>query len=361
MSDHSAIQPDVPATVNQEAGEKPQDKQDKQATPQKSARELALDELENRHQQQMAEDNGYDLADLAGADAGVAAPADQLAQQLAEPASAPPAPEPAKIKVKIDGVEDAVTAEEIRNYQVGKTADKRLTEATRLLREAQEADLARQLLAQQQQLAAQQAQQHQQQQQQQSNPAAPDVDFDEMSGQFVKAMFEGDDENARTAFKQAVESIAGRQQAPAAPAPAPTLDIAQITDAVTQHVQQKLVVDSALARNRQDYPELYADPDMETLALAKIERLRQQDGSDFFTALDSVSRDMATKFGWGTATATPGRPTEDATTTSRTAKLEQKRSIDNVAAINTKTTGSSEQSESPSDVIAAMKAARGGG
>jgi hypothetical protein len=349
MSD-SAIQPDVPAAAKPETGDQ-QGKQDKQATPQKSARELALDELESRHQQQMAESNGYDLAVLASEDD----PADQLAAQLAEPAAvvAPPAPEPARIKVKIDGAEDTVTAEEIRNYQVGKTADKRLSEATRLL---QEAEVTRQLLVQQQQLAAQQAAPAQQQ----SNPAAPAVDVDDMSEQFVKAMFEGDDENARSAFKQAVESIAGRQQAPAAPAPAPTLDIAQIADAVTQQVQQKLVVESALARNRQDYPELYADPDLESLALVKIQRLREQDGSDFFAALDTVSKDMATKFGWGAAAAAPGRPTEDATTTSRTAKLEQKRSIDTVASINTKTTGTEQQPENPSDVIAAMKAARAG-
>lgn len=336
MSNDSAIQSDVPAAAAPAASNS---NTEAPAEVQKSARELAMEALETRHQTEMAVSNGYELL----ADDAPAA-AEQLAAQLGDPA--PPA-EPPKVKVKIDGAEDMVTADEIRAYQIGKSADKRMAEVARRERELHEASAA---FAAAQQLAAQQA----------SAPAPPiitDAESKASGKEFLKALFEGDEENALTALEKV---IGGRQQQPAAAAAAPTLDIDQIASAVTQQVQQKFAIDSALAQNQRDYPELYSDPDMEALALTKIARLREQDGSDFFAALDIVSKDMAAKFGWSTSTA-PGRQADPAPTTStRTAKLEQKRGIDNVASINTKTTTTEQQPENPSDVIAAMKAARGG-
>lgn len=345
----SAIQSDVPAPAA--AATAATDTTEVQ----KSSRELAMEALENRHQQQMAEANGYELpVEEEPAPVIAAAPADQLAAQLADPPAAAAAEVPNTVRVKVDGVETDVPLDEVvRQYQKNSSADKRLTEATRLLREAQEAQAQRLLIEQQEaQLRAQQA-----------NTATPDnattdnQPVDESGKEFLKALFEGDEENALTALQKV---IGGRQQT--ATAATPTLDIDQIANAVTQQVQQKFAVESALAQNQRDYPELYSDPDMEALALTKIQRLREQSGSDFFTALDAVSKDMATKFGWA-ASAAPGRQADPATTTSsaRTAKLEQKRSIDNVASINTKTTTTEQQPENPSDVIAAMKAARAGG
>lgn len=356
MSD-SAIQSDVPAPAAATAAATSTEA----AEVQKSARELAMEALETRHQNEMAISNGYQLIDAepdpdtTTTTTGAVAVADQLAAQLTDA----PLTEPPKVKVKIDGTEEMVSAEEIRAYQVGKTADKRLNEATRLLREAQEAQTQRLLIEQQDaQLRAQQASAAQTAVQNTAPAADPQID---VSGkEFLKALFEGDEENALTALQKV---IGGRQQAPAAAAPAPTLDIDQIANAVTQQVQQKLSVESALAQSQRDYPELYSDPDMEALALTKIARLREQDGSDFFTALSTVSKDMASKFGWSTSTAA-GRPDAEpapTTTSNRTAKLEQKRGIDNVASVNTKTTTTEQQPESPSDVIAAMKAARAGG
>src|SRR6266404_5937236 len=127
---------------------------------QKSPRELAMDALESRHQQQMAESNGWELPSEDAPEPIVPpvedAAAAQLAAQLADPAAAaaataaapaasdPPADAPAKVKIKIDGVESEVPMDEvIRQYQKNSSADKRLAEATRLLREAQEADAAR--------------------------------------------------------------------------------------------------------------------------------------------------------------------------------------------------------------------------
>lgn len=331
------------------------------AEVQKSARELAMEALESRHHLAMAESNGYELPkeeESTPATTDTTATDHQIAAQQAEtePAPTPVHDQHEKVKVKVDGIETEVPLDDlVRQYQKNSSADRRLNEATRLLREAQEAQVARQLLDQQE---AQARDQQKQQQQAAATEQEPAVEVNASGKEFLKALFEGDEENALTALQKV---IGGRQQAPVT-APAPTLDIDQITHAVTQQVQQKLVVESALAQNRNDYPELYADPDMEALALTKIQRLREQDGSDFFAALETVSKDMATKFGW-TSQADKGRQADPAPTTSsnRTAKLEQKRQIDNLASVNTKTTSTEQQPENPSDVIAAMKAARAGG
>lgn len=364
MSD-SAIHQDVPAVPAepQDPPATPAAAENEPKAPPRSERDIALDALEARHQQQLAAENGYKLEEVFGSDAEPApaepapAPApepapepepDQLQQQMA---AASPAELPGKIKIKVDGVEAEVPLDEVvRQYQKNSSADKRLAEATRLLREAQET-AAQRLLQEQQRAAATVAP---------PEPAEPapavDPNREAVGKEFLKALFEGDEDSALAKLNELTQ--AGRQQPP--PAAAPTLDLEQISSAVAQHVQQKLVVESALARNRQDYPELYADPDMEGLALAKIQRIREESGTDFFSALDTVSREFAHKFGW--SAAQQGRQPEPVETTSpRAAKLERKAAIDNVASVNTKITTAEQQPENPSDVIAQMRAARPGG
>lgn len=340
----SAIQSDV------------QDAEATAATPTdapKNPRELALEALEQRHQQQMAEQNGYQLPDDDPQDppqaAAAPAPVDQLAAQMAEQTVAQAAGD--KVRIKVDGIEQEVLLDDVvRQYQKNSSADRRLAEATRLLREA---EAARLLVEQQEAQLRAQTQAPQQQQAAEATPDSAAAPETEASGkEFLKALFEGDEENALAALQKVV---GGRQQVQA---PAPTLDIDQIAQAVTAQVQQKFAVESALTQNQAAYPELYADPDMEALALTKIQRLREQTGTDFLSALDSVSRDMAAKFGW-TASSEQGRQPDPAPTASnRTAKLDAKRQIDNVSSVNTKTTSTEAQPENVSDVIAAMKAAR---
>jgi hypothetical protein len=350
----SAIQSDV---QSDDVVAAPADPAAEKAAPQKTARELAMEQLEARHQAEMAAQNGWELP--ADPDPEPAPAPDQLSAQLNDPepepapVPAPTAAAPQKVKVKIDGEEAEVPVEDlVRQYQKNSTADKRLAEATRLLREAQEAEAARLLREQQ----AQQQQLQLQQQQQEPQPNPVDVDTVGARKEFLKALFEGDEDNALAKLD---EMLAGRQQVQA---PAPILDVDQIAQSVTQHVQQKLAVESVLTQNRRDYPELYADPDMEALALAKIQRMQAEEGTDFFAALDTVSKQMATKFGWGAAAPDPGRREDPApTTSSRAQKLEQKRTIDNVASINTKTAPTEPQPEDASSIIAAMKAARAGG
>lgn len=330
------------------------------AKPMKSPREIALEELEARHQQQLVAENGYSL-DVLGMDepeaaappAAAPAPAepDQLAAQLA--ADQQPGQGPSKVKIKVDGIETEVPLDEVvRQYQKNSSADRRLAEATRLLREAQETATQRLLEEQQRPAAAAPAATAQPEPQ----PVA-DPNVEATGKEFLKALFEGDEDSALTKLKELTQ--AGRQ--PAQQAPAPTLDLDQLSNQVAQHVQQKLVVESALARNRQDYPELYADPDMEGLALTKIQRIREETGTDFFSALDTVSREFAHKFGWSAAQQgrQPAAPVE--TTSPREAKLERKAGIDNVASVNTKITTAEPAPENPSDIIAQIRASRPGG
>lgn len=351
----SAIQPDVQNDAVAAAPAEPA----AEAAPQKTAREEALEALEARHQAEMAAQNGWELPNEAAPEPAPAPEPDQLSAQLNDPEPAPaPSAAPALVKVKIDGEEAEVSIDDVvRQYQKNSTADKRLAEATRLLREAQEAEAARLLREQQLQQQYQQQQLQQQQlQQQDPEPNPADVDAVAARKDFLKALFEGDEESALTKLDQ---MLAGRQ---APQAPAPILDVDQIAAAVTHNVQQKLVVESVLTQSRHDYPEMYADPDLEALALAKIQRMQAEEGTDFFAALDTVSKQMATKFGWGTPQADPGRREDPVpATSSRAQKLEQKRTIDNVTSINTKTAPTETAPEDASSIIAAMKASRAGG
>lgn len=357
------------------------------AETQKSPRELAYEAIEARHHGDLAKENGYELADDGNAvlPAGSPAPATpsdaegQLAAQLASeddssapaPAAAPAAPPapaasaPSLVKIKVDGEETDVPFEEVvRQYQKNASADRRLAEATRLLREAQEREAQLMLQTQQQQQAQAAAAAAAAATPTTPPPAAPSLA--ELGGkEFVKALFEGDEDNALVALEKV---IAGRQpQQVTVTAPAqPTLDIDQITQAVTQRVQHSVTIQHVLEANKRDYPELYADPDIEELAAQKIARLRNDQGMDFSTALNTVSQDFASKFGWAAARAAQGRtepatPPTVPTNSARAAKVAQKASIDNVTSINTKPVTADAQPEDASSVIAQMRAARGGG
>lgn len=363
MGTESAIQPDVQTNPKSEEA------------PVKTARELALEAIEARHHNDLAQQNGYDPVLLAE-DPDNAPPADETppaAQQTPPAEETPPTPDqqltqqmtqddkstalPQSIKVKVDGHEDEVPLDElVRNYQKGAAADKRLQEATRLLREAQEVSAQRALAEEQLRL-----QQTQQQVAPAATPAqtesAPAPDVKVLGKELLDGLFTGDEEKALAALEK-VLSAGRRPEAPAQP----TLDVNQLTQTVAQQVQQKLTLESALAQHRKDYPHIYADPDLEAFTLTKLHRLRQDQGLDFLSALKQASDDVTKLVKPAAPASDEGRPAADTTpptTPSMQAKLERKAAIDNVAAVNTKT-GSTEQTpETPSDVIAEMRRQRG--
>lgn len=367
----SAIQTDV-QTEQQLATPATSENTDNTPAP-KSPREEAMEAIEARHHAKAAAENGYSLADEDDKDSkgkGKGADEAQLAAQLQQdeddvkPDAVAPAPVvadvtppamPATVRIKVDGQETDVPMDEvIRQYQKNGSADRRLAEATRLLREAQEREA--QILLYQQQQAAQAAPPAAPAAAATPNPADP-VDA-ESGKEFLKALFEGDEEHALNALNKVMQ---GRPVQPQT-AVAPTLDVNQIAENVAQQVRHQMTVDSVLERNRQDYPELYADPDIEQLAASKIHALRQT-GMDFSTALNTVSEDFAKKFRWVEQREPQGRPAEKpAPTTSptRAAKLDNKQRVDNVASLTTKTVTHDDVPEDTSAVIAQMRAARGG-
>ena len=332
----SAIQQDVPAS----------NIEPKPAQREPSARELAMEQLSQNRNAAFTEETGIEIEsssltdpdiDPADAEADAARNAadvpatdriDQIEQQLTAPANDLSS---RKVKVKIDGIESEVTVEDMqREYQKGRTADKRLAEA---------AELRRQLDTEQ--LAAQ-------------SRAAPadEVRIDpEATKKFTSAMFEGDEEAASTAFQAAVSSAVkeavttmGRSNA------TPAVD----TAAIAQQVKQQMLIDSVLKQSKTDYPQMYADPDIEALGAAKIQR-SMSEGKSFEQALETVSTELATKFNWSTS----GRQSAAPSTTTRNAKLERKAGIDNVTSINVKSSSTEAAPLTNSQIIADMAKARG--
>lgn len=237
-----------------------------------------------------------------------------------------------KVKVKIDGQESEVSVDDMRReYQKGRTADKRLEEAAELRRQLDE------------QAAQQQAR---------TDTTTAEVAIDPTVGKaFTTALFEGDEEKANEAFAKAVGQAVHTELEKSGRASATPVD----TQTIAQQVKQQLAFDSVLERNRQDYPQLYADADVEALAATKIQRAMGE-GHAFADALASVSGEFAAKFGW----AAPGRSSPDPrSTASREAKLERKARIDNVAGLGIKSNSTEAPPQTTSQVIAEIAKARG--
>lgn len=257
---------------------------------------------------------------------------DQLAQQLETSATVAADDLPSrKVKVKIDGVESEVSIEEMqREYQKGRTADKRLAEAAEQRRLLQEEQLAAQTRS--------------------ATPTAVEVD-PAVAKKFTSALFGGDEDMATAAFAEALSTAVQAEMAKTGRSNATQPD----AQTIAQQVKQQLDFESALKQSKQDYPQLYADPDLEALGASKIQRRMNDEGMSFADALQSVGTEFSTKFGWKTA----GRPDATTSTMTRDAKLERKAAIDNVSGINVKSTTTEEPPKTSSDIIAEIARARG--
>jgi hypothetical protein len=261
------------------------------------------------------------------------------AQAATERAQALAGIEPgAKYKFKVNGEETELTGEEVlRRVQKDVSADVRMRRATEMMREAE----AMQLAIQQQQAAAPAA------------SATPAVAVDPgVTKKFTSALFAGDEDTATQAFQEAVSSAVAAATASnqGAVRPTPVDPVA-----IAAQVRQQIAIDSALAQSRQDYPQLYADPDIEAVAATKINRLVEE-GKPFVDALKEVSGDMAAKFGWK---ASPGRP-DPSQPNRRQEKLERKESLEPpLSGPNVKSVNTEAPQESVHDVIRAMARQRG--
>lgn len=274
-------------------------------------------------------------------EAAAAREAQEATQRAAITSLAPDA----KITIKVNGRDMEMTGEEaMRRLQKDVSADVRLEEASRILRDAQ----SQQAAIQQQQREAEEAAQRG------GNPQGVTVD-PAVSKKFTDALFKGDAEQATQAFNEAVSSAVAAAQGTGTGRGNATPEVNPA--AIAAQVRQQIAIDSALERSRTDYPDLYADPDIEAVAATKIDRLVKS-GKPFVTALDEVQTEMATKFGWKRATSRT--PTPAANTDRRSEKQARKESLEQQPGGPTvKSTTQEPVQASVSDTIREMAKARG--
>lgn len=249
----------------------------------------------------------------------------------------------AKVKIKVRGVEREITGEELlRRAQKDVNAEEQLAEARRLRAETEE--LQRQLQQQQQQPATRAA-----------APNTGDVVIDDaVVNEFTSALFAGDEGKAAAAFKKAVGGAVEKARAEArGRGDATPID----PNAIADQVQQRIEVNSALARSRRDYPQLYADRNVETLASLRVREKIEEEGMTFSDAVDAVGEDLAKTFGWKKATQTPPAPQPNR----RTEALERKQGLEQPPrAATAKSTTEEEPPRNVHSTIAEMARGRPG-
>ena len=244
---------------------------------------------------------------------------------------------PQKLKIKIDGEEEEITLDEaVRIVQKNRAADKRLAEASRLLKEAQEKSVTDDA----QKKATESAKEDEKRKE----------TLKDLNKKFVAAMLEGDEGKAADVNLE-IQSllIEGRPE----PTPKePAVDVGQIAS----QVKQQLEVESALKKSKIDYPELYKDPDLEAVAAVKIERMMKDEEKSFSDALETVAKEFSTKFGWKAGR----KPETQESTTSRSQKLEKKAGIDVLPAASARAVSTTPEPLTPSQRIEQMRKARPG-
>jgi hypothetical protein len=266
-------------------------------------------------------DAGFEVVDTSGGTSPQEAeeePAEDVVDEIDETPEVEEVIEPPAekmIKVKVDGVEKEVPESLIldagvRAVQKESAADKRLAEATQLLKTAQEAAAPK-------------------------KTPLPDMDAVELANRIRM----GSDEEAQAAISILLE----RNQA--------TPD--QIADVAEERVLKKLEFKDALTWFQTSYPEVVADPYLIQIAIAEEQRLRDAGDTRGYKDVykdvgDAISKKMNEWRG--------GKPT----VSTNTEKKERKSEISNLPAASARKVAQEQpQAKSPSQVIEDMRKARG--
>ena len=327
-----AIQSDVPTPENEQPAERP-----------KSRREEAMEAIEAAHAARMSEETGVPVETLT---ASIATPTEEEAPAVKGEDSADDVDaqlnaqlndggpkvidqvDGLKVKVKVDGEESEVLlADVLRSYQKGSAADRRLEEATRLLREAEARAAASPAPAPASQAA----------------PAPQEQAGDELVGQAKQALsklYEGDEDAAAQLLAQMMTNVKG---APAATPAQPDID------ELTSAMEQRLAVKSAFAKIQTDYPAVLADPDLDTLTTTKA-KAKEAAGKPRSEAMLEAAQEVYQLIGRKPA----GRPATEVSQTTRDEKLARKADLDQLPVANASSTGVTAEDTSPTAVIAAM-------
>lgn len=308
------VEGEVPEQSDDQAGERP-----------KTARELMMEQLDQSRRERLKED-GVDLADDSADDA------DEDPDEPEEPVA------PKKVKLKVDGEErevdeSAVMDAGIRALQKESAADRRLEEATRLLREAQ-IQVSKQTAPVEQPKA-------------EKPEAKPD---DGAEKEFIDALMTGDEDKARQAFRKALEaSRPVVQETGRAAIPDP--------QRIAAEVKAQLSFESASEKFKGEYPEIVSDPYLAGIADQYLEvAIKSGDHKSWDSALTAAGKQTRDWIGKLKGEAQPTTPP----TTQRTGLAEKKRGIDTIpSASSSASVAAEDEPESASSVIAAMKKARG--
>lgn len=283
--DQDAILSDAPAPVAPAAAPAPEPAAEERPL---SPREQAMADIAARRAEQFAAEAGLPAEAPLDADA-------QLAAQVA-PSVIADGFDQVRVRAKVDGEEfDVPLSQVMAQYQKHSTADRRLAEATRLLRDA-EARAASNAAEPAPAPAAESA------------PAAPERAPE--TKEFLDALFSGDEDKAA----QALDALVAGRQAPAAPIPDPQQFAAQ--------VKQQLAVESALDSFARDYADVCSDPVLANLADNQLAHHLAQ-GTPFGQALDRAGQDVRA---W--VSAKTGGAAQAAPTAARSEKLERKAGLD---------------------------------
>ncbi len=215
-------------------------------TSQDSPRMRNMDAIAATRLAQLSEETDMPPAAAAGADM---TPESQVSEQLTAPAPVE------KVKVKVDGAELEVSQEDlVRAFQKNAAADKRLEEATRLLREAEQRAASAAAPTKQEALPPQEPGED------------PTAKLREDAAATLSKLYDGDQEAATEALVALMLKVSGGGQ-PTHQTPA--VDPAALTEQVLEQLNFK----DALAKVQTDYPDLVTDPNLERLTALRAEEL----------------------------------------------------------------------------------------
>lgn len=302
--------------------------ENRQLTP----REIAMEAISKKHITNLEAELGISLTS--------AEPDAQIADQLAEPAPvvpepvAPATPVVPTFKVKVEGVEQEVDADTlVRAYQKNSAADRRLEQATALLREAEEQ--ARKLTEAPTQ-----------------TPAPAGKTPEELRAEaanLLDKMFDGDKDAAADALVGMLANARGGDQPTPAPVQAPIDE-----SALAARVIEQMAVTSAFNQIKTDYPDVIADPDLEELTAMKIKRAVAQ-GTPHATAMVEAAAEVYKIVG-----KTPAGRQPDPEPTPANTRLANKERLDNlpIASATAASAAPPDEVKNPSAVIAELASRR---
>jgi len=299
---------DMSDAINQDVT----DKEQPTLTSPESPRARALAAIEEGHRARMEEEMGMSLSDDKG----------QEEVEEEAPAAVEQAPVPGAFKVKVDGVEQEVSAEDlIRAYQKNSAADRRLEEAARILREAEQ-------LAAQNQVAEQEV---------------PQGNLREEAAEMMSKLYDGDQEAAAEALVNLLAKTKGGDQ--------PTRRQEVDADVLAEQVLERMAFNSAVERVKSDYPDLVADSNLEQLVVMQSTNLVSS-GVPRAEALLSVAESLYKSLG-----KTPTGRQQD-TPKPKSARQENKDRLDNVPSASATATSMPVKSEEPDQSALIREVAR---